>query len=462
MDTKAFFQTLLRKSPCLLPACVLGVAIFLFYPPLHQLNTNLIVSLEAGPTALRGKVISEPFVKIKGKRIQTSFRFRARFHEQEEIIYSMVLNPVGEILRGDELVLVGKLRKYYSKNKGSRNPIRFSFLGIGKRAHYLISEKQVTWSLASVKRFFQKRFSDLLPDPEAGVLQAMILGYRSNLNPQIRDQFQRLGIIHILSVSGFHMATAALAFFVIGRLCRLGGRGALCLSLVGAVLYFLMAGGRPPALRALYMIIFLLGGKLLGRKGNGINALSLAFILTVSLDPQSLFQLSFQLSYTVVFGILLSFELWKPQLGRNPKEPFWRRIMIFIKETVRIPLVAFIASFGLIAHIFGAPSPAVILVNVVLAPLFSLLISLGIVLCAGSLLGSFVGGICSLFCFLLTRFLLELVKWVADLTVFSLGSFQLSGAQMTAYYLVLLLGLGVMQIWKGRRHLSQVTSDSSG
>jgi len=399
---------------------------------------------------LRGEIISEPLVKTRGKRSTCSFLFRARFHDQEDKIYARIINPVGELLKGDELVLIGKLRKFYSSRGKSRDPIRFSFLGIGQHSYRLIKENRWQRMHAKLKRSFVDRFNDLLPDPEAGLLHAMILGERSTLDPKIKSDFRKLGISHIISISGFHVAVAALFFYWLGRLFLLGSRASLIMSLMGVVFFFCIAGGRPPALRALLMIATFLIGRLLGRTGSGLNALSVSFLIMLLIDPGNLFSLSFQLSYVVVFGILLSYELFSISSFRGKHVTWGRRIFSFFKENIRIPLVAFIFSYGLIAHIWGGPSGWVVLVNMILAPLFTIIIGLGILLLGTLWLGSLGGGFFSLLVFIPTKLLVEVSGFLASQPLFQASGPLFSTVQTYLYYGVLTL-LALLWVGFGRR-----------
>ncbi len=141
-------------------------------------------------------------------------------------------------------------------------------------------------------------------DEEASLLEAMVLGHRSQLDRKLNDVFIRAGCVHFLAVSGLHLAVPMSFVWWLGR--RLGRSGRQCawLMLGSVVAYVMIAEPRPPILRAGIMGTLLCLSLILERPRSGVNWLAAAAIVLVLISPQSVFDAGFQLSFASVLGIL--------------------------------------------------------------------------------------------------------------------------------------------------------------
>lgn len=158
--------------------------------------------------------------------------------------------------------------------------------------------------LAQVRRGLYREFSRLLPEEEAALLQAMVLGQRDSLSEEAYGDFRLVGCAHLLVVSGMHMG--ALAMLLTRLFRRLGCRRVPQNLLAGGcLLVFLCVTGFPvSAVRACVMyVVYLLAG-CLGRRADGVNSLGLALLLICLHDPFSGGDLGLALSAFATLGIL--------------------------------------------------------------------------------------------------------------------------------------------------------------
>ena len=136
----------------------------------------------------------------------------------------------------------------------------------------------------------------------------MVLGHRRRLPAAAERQFEAAGLIHLLVVSGFNLAIVAAAALWLGRRLRLGRRGrtsSLIFALGVILTYAFLVEGDAPVVRATLMATFLIVGMLLDRGYAVGNALSAAGIVILTLDPMTLFDTGFQLTFMAVLAILL-------------------------------------------------------------------------------------------------------------------------------------------------------------
>lgn len=144
-----------------------------------------------------------------------------------------------------------------------------------------------------------------MPEPASALARSLLLGQRSGLPEQTRQDFIETGASHLLAISGLHVAIVLGAALAVGRLAFGGARWALVLPLAVVWAYALVSGMSPSVTRAAVMGSVFLLGHALGREGASLPALALAAAIMTALDPGVLDNVSFQLSFTAVAGLLL-------------------------------------------------------------------------------------------------------------------------------------------------------------
>ena len=144
-----------------------------------------------------------------------------------------------------------------------------------------------------------------LPEPASSLARSLLLGQRRGLPDEVRQDFIETGTSHLVAISGLHVAVLLGAALAFGRLLFGGARWALLLALVAVWAYAMVSGMSPSVTRAALMGSVFLLGRALGREGASLPALAAAAALMTALDPRLLGNVSFQLSFTAVLGLLL-------------------------------------------------------------------------------------------------------------------------------------------------------------
>lgn len=221
-----------------------------------------------------------------------------------------------------------------------------------------------------------------MPRPEARhVVQALLLGDRSGLSPDVRNRLGRAGLAHLLAISGLHVLLVGLVLYGLLRplLLRLGlswwsmewTRTVLTLLVLSG--YVLLAGAPASAVRALVMTALFLGATLFQTPPHPLNALGAAAVVLLLADPAQLFEPGFQLSFAAVIGLLLG---WLPLQQRLPAVIFRRPALRYLTGTLLVTLTATLATAPFVLYHFGYVSLAGLPLNL-----------LGIPLAAGALAG---------------------------------------------------------------------------
>lgn len=356
----AFLMLLFRSSLYGFAALMLaGGALFELSSPQEE--------LPYGQTSLmRLQVEEEPVARPYGA--STKARLEAwRGAEGEwqgsSVRLNLSLDSTVRVEAGDRLLVRGRLRPYAS-DRGYWSRLQL-IRGYGGRL-YLREEsllEQSHGSPSSLLRWHEgavERIERLPLKPESrAVVLAMACGERREVDSLLRQSYARSGASHLLAVSGLHVGVVFLLLtLLLGALplLRYGHlvRGVL---VVGAIwLYALMTGASPSVVRAATMFTLFQVGLLVSGRSEGMNTLCGALVLILLLQPESLFDVSLQLSALAV-GAIVS---WTPRRLREIRRP-WLRWLV---GSMVISLVATLATMPLISYRFGVIS----LVGILLSP----------------------------------------------------------------------------------------------
>lgn len=168
-----------------------------------------------------------------------------------------------------------------------------------------------------LRRRLARALDTALPPEEAALAQALLLGLRGQLPDAVSDNFRRAGVAHLLAISGLHLGI--LLLLTVGTLHRLLGRhthAPLALAFGLIWLYVLTSGAPASAVRAAIMGSVYLAALGLGRPRESLlPALALSAVAMTVLEPRIVAQISFQLSFAAMAGIVLALP-WLPPVDQ--------------------------------------------------------------------------------------------------------------------------------------------------
>lgn len=294
-------------------------------------------------------------VEIKYTRVGDSW-----FKVEEEII----VVPRIPAKEGDEVILKCKFKKNLCFAKM-----------IEKTGH----------SKFSLRRRIRDTINSTTHDETTkSILSGIILG--DFIPHDIRDKMAKLGVAHLLAISGLHFGMVAYFGLKIGRQIMLAApkltsviEPLLFTSLVSLAIqtiYLLISGLKIPAIRAFTMFASLTLARILGRPRSSLPALVLSAYLILAFIPSSLFSLSFWLSFSAVFFII-----------------YFYRPAGFLKDMFSISVISFLATFPILLSSglpVGLLSP---ILNFIFIPIFAVAVFIGIIgaLFQSALLFEFAG-----------------------------------------------------------------------
>jgi competence protein ComEC len=148
-------------------------------------------------------------------------------------------------------------------------------------------------------------------EKEYGLAEALLIGYKDDLDKNLVQSYTNTGVVHIIAISGMHIA---LVYWVLAFLCKPLKRLKYTKWLIAVIiiaglwLFSLLAGGQPSVLRSAVMFTCIVLAENLSRKTFTYNTLALSAFVLLCINPYWLWDVGFQLSYAAVLSILIFFK----------------------------------------------------------------------------------------------------------------------------------------------------------
>ncbi len=238
----------------------------------------------------------------------------------------------------------------------------------------------------SIKNYFlqskQKLLSNLnnnLVEPASSLSKAIVFASRREISTNLRDIFARVGLSHVIAISGMHIAIIVFLLQAIFIFLGLSRKFIFYLLLFLLFAYLVLLNFPSSALRASSMVVLFLLGSFLKRKAVSLFTLIFLADLFIFFNPYLLlYDIGFQLSFLAVLGLLLYIKFFNTILIFVPK-------IFHIREVVSVTLSAQVFTWPLIVYHFNILSLVSPLSNIIILPILPLVIVLSFLLSFSSL-----------------------------------------------------------------------------
>ncbi len=228
----------------------------------------------------------------------------------------------------------------------------------------------------------------------ASILKAMLLGERQDIPYKLNDSFIRTGTIHILSISGMHVALFAFLVFIFLKVLRIRPTMRYVLTATLLICYAILTGLKPPIVRATVMGLVVLLGFILRRQQDIYNSLGLAALIILFINPAQLFDVGFQLSFISVISIMYITEKISFMVKIPAKKDKYNIPDKFLKVLIS-SFSAWIGVLPAVAFYFNIFSPVTVFANIAVIPLLGAIVAGAITFIASGFLSLRLGFIFS-------------------------------------------------------------------
>lgn len=469
-------------------ACSTGLLLFSRLP----LSTKFRFRSTNG-ILLNGLLLATGWLLVYYKDIRHQQQWFPSYYTNGDTILATIQEPLSEksnsystiaviqaVIKGTQIQKVkGKLLLYFPKDssisslsyghqlmfvktpesiRNSGNPAAFdyrrycAFKGIYHQVYlrkqdYVIAEKKQLNPVKKVLYHTREKLLDILrkniPDKKhAGLAEALLIGYKDDLDKHLLQSYINTGVVHVIAVSGLHLGLIyALLIMLCNQLPKRWNRWAAPVIIIASLwLFAFLSGASPSVLRSAIMFTCLIIGNLLPHPASVYNSLAASAFLLLCYDPWYCWDIGFQLSYAAVFSILLFMK------------PVYDSLLIQNKylnhgwKLIAITLAAQILTLPLSLYHFHQFPGLFLLTNLVAVPLSGIILVGELLLCAIAFIPAFAKAIAWLLQGLIA-FLNGFIETINQLPYNSIDGIQLNIPQAVLLYIT----IGGITIWLLRK-----------
>jgi competence protein ComEC len=355
------------------------------------------------PVAVRGRIGAPPLLQQARTRLLVDVTAARRGGEWQpargrvQVTLEHALQPWRD---GDALEAILRLRR--PRNFG--NPGEFDYEAfLARRAVYVTSfassdagwwrlpRNGAAWSdpLVRWRAAVAETIATTLPQRDGAIVAALLIGELGAIDPGVRDRYARAGVSHVLSISGLHVGLVGAGAYGAGRWLLARSRAArvrgavpklaLAASVVPVLLYAAIAGANVATIRAEVMAVLVVAALLLGRPRDWLASVAVAAVALTLGWPGAVCEISFQLSFVAVLGIVLGMpritawwtgweeaRLVRLRSARARRHWAWVRWLVLSQA---VTVSAWLATAPLTAWHFNQVSLIALIANPLIVPL---------------------------------------------------------------------------------------------
>ncbi|MBI2908641.1 MAG: ComEC/Rec2 family competence protein [Chloroflexi bacterium] len=451
-----------RKS-LLVMLCLVALLLGIFrYQSTRFVADESSISTHNGRDAaeVKGVVADDPEIRDAAVNLRLSAA-EGRFTDgwmpvSGVILVSVRLLPVYHY--GDVLKVTGALEappkfsdfdyREYLARQGIRSVMRYPRVQLLESGQGF---KLLEW-IYGLRRSLADSLSAALPEPQAALAQGIILGIRAGIPDDLNEAFSRSGTMHIIAISGQNISLIA-GLFLVFAVALFGRHRPFYFIFVLAMvwLYALLTGMAPPVQRAAVMGSLWLTADFIGRPRSAAPALGFAAAAMVGINPDLLWDVSFQLSFASMAGLAVITPAVQEVVAKwqgNPDATEVRGPLSVVVDSLAVTLGATLATLPIIAVAFHRLPLAVLPSNVAALPALPFIMATsGLASTMGAIfppLGELAGWVA-------WPFLTYLMVVATSFSALPIASAEVGGGAHWGFLYYLLLGAALWGIpqWSG-------------
>lgn len=415
-----YTPVLLSSTALVCFLCLGAIRLISFHQPKMNDIRNLVDD-EPELATIRGMIMTEPYInknqnwkfaRFKPGGPSSSFYLKVAEIETADgwamvagTVRLYVSEPVLDLKAGDSIQAYCRLDRFAPPtNPGQFDTVKYLARKNIFIAAFVKSRDGIKLLQSAPAAFFTKlknrirqsasrALLDTLSPEESnrGLLEALLLGYRGNIDSNTYMAFRKTGLLHFISLSGMHLGVL---IGMVWWLCKTAGlmkpaRAVICL--VALAVFLLIVPPRAPTLRAAIICCVFCVSFFFRRHSNPLNTLSLAAIILLLIRPTHLFEAGWQLSFGAVIAIVLFsdriyFFMYEKitSLSRRKKKQKTKLFFYVISKSgpyllrlFSVGLAAWLGGAGILLYHFYTITPLASIWTLLVFPLVSLILISG-------------------------------------------------------------------------------------
>ncbi|WP_255882324.1 MULTISPECIES: ComEC/Rec2 family competence protein [unclassified Ruminococcus] len=262
------------------------------------------------------------------------------------------------IISGSLEEITGPYKNYYYSNGVGLQlyPTSISFTDRTNGNPLFIAAKKIQTACSD-------KLYSYLPQNEASIIDALLLGRKSALDSPVLNAFRESGAAHVAVVSGMHLSVISSIMYTLLYFLTKKRRLSSIVSILAVICFMLITGFTLSVVRAGIMCIIMLSGSLFNRRGDSLNSLGFAVLIITLFSPLSVLDIGFQLSVASTLGIVTLTPYFVDTCVKYIDNRVLEKLII---TPVAMSVTAFLATAPIIAVNFNFIGAYFIVTNILL------------------------------------------------------------------------------------------------
>ena len=283
-----------------------------------------------------------------------------------------------------------------------------------------------------LRNLMKTKIEKLLPKETSGLCLGMLIGETSGIEENMQEDFRDSNLSHILAVSGANVSYIIVSItYIFNKMC-LRKRLSKIISIILLILFMLLTGCTSSVNRACIMAILMLIAELLYRKSDVYNNLAISALILLIINPYSLLDIGFQLSYMGTIGIVFLQDKIGSFIKINNK------IVKYFFEMIAVTTCANLAIIPIMMFHFNTISLTFYFSNIIVGPILGIVVIIGFIMFFISLIFTPISSLIAIVLNLMLKFIIKIAEITANMPFSKITIITPSFFFIIVWYLIII------------------------
>jgi len=283
-----------------------------------------------------------------------------------------------------------------------------------------------------LRNLMKTKIEKLLPKETSGLCLGMLIGETSGIEENMQENFRDSNLSHILAVSGANVSYIIVSItYIFNKMC-LRKRLSKIISIILLILFMLLTGCTSSVNRACIMSILMLIAELLYRKSDVYNNLAISALILLIINPSSLLDIGFQLSYMGTIGIVFLHDKIENFIKINNK------IVKYFFEMIVVTTCANLAIIPIMMFHFNTISLTFYFSNIIVGPILGIVVIIGFIMFFISLIFTPISSLIAIVLNLMLKFIIKIAEITANMPFSKIAIITPSFFFIIVWYLIII------------------------
>ena len=283
-----------------------------------------------------------------------------------------------------------------------------------------------------LRNLMKTKIEKLLPKETSGLCLGMLIGETSGIEENMQEDFRDSNLSHILAVSGANVSYIIVSItYIFNKMC-LRKRLSKIISIILLILFMLLTVCTSSVNRACIMAILMLIAELLYRKSDVYNNLAISALILLIINPYSLLDIGFQLSYMGTIGIVFLHD----KIGNFIK--INNKIVKYFFEMIAVTTCANLAIIPIMMFHFNTISLTFYFSNIIVGPILGIVVIIGFIMFFISLIFTPISSLIAIVLNLMLKFIIKIAEITANMPFSKITIITPSFFFIIVWYLIII------------------------